>query len=67
MMMLLSAALAAAAPAAPSTPPAHQHAPSQHKGMSGHEQMTDCCKCCEEMMAKMHEGHGSAHEDHQNN
>jgi hypothetical protein len=55
MMTLLVAALAAAAPAA-STTDAHAHAQHQQMGMSERE-MADCHKCCEEMMAKMHEGH----------
>ena len=63
MLILLSAALAAAAPAAQSTPPAHQHGAPQSK-MAGHEQMKDCC---EEMMAKMHADQGSEHKDHQPN
>ena len=66
MLILLSAALAAAAPAAQSTPPAHQHGAPQSK-MAGHEQMKDCCKCCEEMMAKMHADQGPEHKDHQPN
>jgi hypothetical protein len=67
MIILLSAALAAAAPAASATPPVDTHAQHKSEGMAGHEQMKDCCKCCEEMMAKMHEGHSSKHEEHKSN
>jgi hypothetical protein len=63
MIILLSAAIAAAAPVAPANPPADVHA--QHA--MNHAQMDDCRKCCEEMMAKMHEGHSSRHEEHKPN
>lgn len=68
MIILLSAAIAAAAPAAQANPPADVRAEHAMKGMAGHEQMADDCrKCCEEMMAKMHEGHSSQHEEHKPN
>jgi len=67
MMILMTAALAAAQPA-PAAGPMPNH--TQHEQMEqrtgghvGHmvgmsqEQMADCKKCCEEMMAKMHDGH----------
>ena len=64
MMMLMTAALAAAQPApAHGTMPSHaQHhemvqGTSGHTGHMGEKQMADCKKCCEEMMAKVHEGH----------
>jgi hypothetical protein len=42
------------------------HAQHESQGMADHQQMKDCCKCCEEMMAKMHEGHPN-HEEHKGN
>jgi len=68
MMMLIAAAIAAAqpAPAATTTPPGQAHPQPQqtgHMGMMSEKEMADCHKCCEEMMAKMHEGH-EKHSDH---
>ena len=63
MIILLSAAIAAAAPVAPANPPADVHAQHAMKGMD-HAQMDDCRKCCEEMMASMHAGHDSAASEH---
>lgn len=66
MIILMTAALAAAQPApAPSAPIHAQHQQMEHKGTMGDmghmgmskKQMADCHKCCEEMMAKMHHGH----------
>ena len=62
MMTLIAAALAAAqpAPAAPATAAADAHTQHQQMGQMGmmsEKEMADCHKCCEEMMAKMHEGH----------
>ncbi len=60
MIMLMTAVLVAAQPVAPASPPIDSHAQHQMQGMAGHDQMMeDCRKCCEEMMAKMHEGHRS--------
>ena len=69
MIILMSAALAAAqpAPAASTLMPA-QHQQMEHKGTMhgmghmGHmrmseKQMAECRKCCEHMMAMMHHGH----------
>ena len=67
MIILLSVALAAAAPAAPATPPVDTHAQHQSEGMAAHEQMKHCCICCEEMMAMMHVGLSSRHEEHKSN
>lgn len=65
MIMLMSAALVAAQPATPANPPMDSHAQHQMQGMAGHDRMMeDCHKCCEEMMAKMHEGHHSKHGGH---
>ena len=69
MMILITAALAAAQPAstAPATPPVDAHAQHQQAAQKGmmmsEKEMADCHKCCEEMMAKMHEGH-EKHSDH---
>jgi hypothetical protein len=67
MMMVIAAALAAAqpAPAATTTVPGHAHAQPQQIGQMGtmSEEMADCRKCCEDMMAKMHEDHAK-HSDH---
>ena len=61
MITLIAAALAAAQPttaaaANPSPNARAQHQEMGHMGMTEKE-MADCHKCCEEMMAKMHEGH----------
>ena len=55
--MIVAAALAAQAPAAPAAadPRAH-HEMNMAKG-GGHKDM-DCCKDCCKDMAKKHEGHG---------
>jgi hypothetical protein len=41
--------------------PADAHAQHQQEGQAGmmmsEKEMAECRKCCEEMMAKMHEGH----------
>ena len=68
MIMLTAAAVAAAqpAPAATTTPPGHadaQHQQMEHMGMMSEKEMADCHKCCEKMMAKMHEDHAK-HSDH---
>jgi hypothetical protein len=63
MMILMTAALAAAAPAesvAPNAAPHSQHMPMGHHG--SHAQMK-CCECCKDM-AKEDEGHGR-HEGHE--
>lgn len=69
MIILMTAALAAAQPAPAAFPPTHaQHQQMEHKGTMGHmghmghmgmseKEMADCHKYCEEMMAKMHHGH----------
>lgn len=54
MMALLSAALAAAAPAVQPTPAADLHA--QHMGQAGKHEQTERCACCKDM-AKKNEGH----------
>ena len=70
MIILMTAALAAAQPAASVTEPAQQ---MENKGTMEHmgpmegmseKQMADCHKCCEEMMAKMHEGNRSTRSQH---
>ena len=63
MLILMTTALAVAAPAAQ---PAEQAAPqSQHMAMNhdAHRQMMKCCDCCKDM-AKEHEGHFD-HEGHE--
>jgi hypothetical protein len=71
MIAILAAALAAAQPAAlPAQAPAsgHQHAQAGTMPMGEHGHMgsmsAECAKCCEEMMAKMHEGPNSAPSEH---
>ena len=54
-----------AAPATQSSPAMHTmpHQPGEmhhEHGDMGKMSAEDCAKCCEEMMAKMHEGHDSA-------
>jgi hypothetical protein len=64
IIMLASAALAAAQPAAPaSNSPMPQH--EMHGQMARHSSDgKDCCHdCCKDMAAK-HEGHDSNHMDH---
>jgi hypothetical protein len=69
MLTLLLAAAVAATPPAPTTaPPAQDHSMGQMHDMSGMgkmtaEDMADCHKCCEHMMAMMHghEGHDMHH------
>jgi hypothetical protein len=69
MIILMTAALAAAQPAtkpAP-TPRVDAHAQHQQTGqmrMMSEKEMADCRKCCEEMMAKMHDGHAE-HSEHE--
>lgn len=65
MIILLTATLAAAQPTVttPATPPVDAHAQHQQMGMMSEKEMADCHKCCEEMMAKMHEGYAK-HSDH---
>jgi hypothetical protein len=62
MLILMTAALAAAVPAV--QPTAGEDAHGQHLAMvhKGHGQMK-CCKCCNDM-AKEHEGHAE-HPGHQ--
>jgi hypothetical protein len=59
MLILMTAALAAAAPAEQPMPPMNMHEQhmSMHHGDGAHK--VKCCDCCEDM-AKDHEGH-SAH------
>lgn len=58
MMMLMTAALAAAAPAVSATPAPDGHA----RLMSGSHEQKDCCPCCKDMAGKhggrdQHQGH----------
>lgn len=78
MIILITAAIAAAQPVAAAPSPSHaQHQQMEHKGTMSHmshttgmghmrmskKQMADCRKCCEEMMAKMHHRH-TRHKGH---
>lgn len=54
MMILMTAALAAAAPAVSSAPGAEQHA--QYMAMGGSHEQKECCPCCKDMADK-HSGH----------
>ena len=60
MMILMTAALAAAAPAVSATPGPDGHA--RPMAMSGSHEQKDCCPCCKDMADK-HGGHGQ-HEGH---
>lgn len=61
MTLIVAAALAAQPPVAPASQSkmqmgeASKHSPMKHM---------DCCECCKEMMAKMHEGHRAMHSEH---
>jgi hypothetical protein len=63
MMILMTAALAAAQPSpAPSAtaPMQSQNQQMEHMAAMGHmseKQMAECHKCCEKMMARMHHRH----------
>ena len=70
---LIAAAVAAAQPvaagspaqaAAPAQPMQHQPGQMHEHGQMGKMSAEECAKCCEEMMAKMHEGHHSKHGGH---
>ena len=70
---LIAAAVAAAQPvaadppaqaAAPAQPMQHQPGQMHEHGQMGKMSAEDCAKCCEEMMAKMHAGHGSDPDEH---
>lgn len=54
MMILMTAALAAAAPAVSATPATDGHV--RHMAMSGPHEQKDCCPCCKDMADK-HGGH----------
>ena len=63
MSLIAAAALAAAQPAPATTPDVHaQHAATMAMGDHPAAMKEKCC--CEEMMAKMHEGQHPGHEGH---
>lgn len=65
MTLIVAAAVAATQPAPPaSAGPQAQHEMQMQMDQNANKKgMMDCCKECCEHMAKMHEGHGSAHSE----
>ena len=68
---LIAAALVAVQPTTTSAQPGANSPTGEHEhgqmGQMHHERKmseAECAKCCEEMMAKMHENHGSAPDQH---
>jgi hypothetical protein len=60
MLILMTAALAAAQPAA--APPADADPHAHHMAQPGMHAQKDCCDCCKDMAGK-HEGHAE-HDGH---
>ena len=59
MMMLIAAAIAAAQPAVPASPPATAQPPHSHEmhmAQGGDHKAMDCCKDCCKDMEKGHSG-----------